>query len=197
MYQHLLLSLVMAAAPAAPVVTTPDAQAQQKPPAASTDKTAPKPQPPAPGAPAPTAKPGSAAQKPDPAAAKGVRTIEIIGTDDMKFSLTTIAAKRGEQLRVRLISKGTMPKVAMAHNFVLLQKGTKQVDFVTAGVQSRDTDFIPPAMKGQVIAQTALAGPGETVEVTFKVPNVAGDYPYLCTVPGHFQAGMRGTLNVT
>ena len=196
MYQHLLLSLVIAAAPAAPMVTTPDAQAQQKPPAPSVDKATPKPQPqtPAGGAP-PAAKPGSSAQKPDPAS-KGVRTIEIVGTDDMKFSLTTIAAKRGEQIRIRLISKGTMPKVAMAHNFVLLQKGTKQVDFVTAGVQSRDTDFIPPAMKGQVIAQTALAGPGETVEVTFKVPAAAGDYPYLCTFPGHFQAGMRGTLSV-
>ena len=54
--------------------------------------------------------------------AKGVRTVEIIGTEDMKFSLATITAKPGEQLRVRLVVKGAMPKVAMAHNFVLLNK---------------------------------------------------------------------------
>lgn len=145
------------------------------------------------------------AQKPKPAppppapaqAATGaVRTIDIVGTDDMKYSVTTITAKRGEQLRVRLTTKGTMPKIAMAHNFVLLKAGASQVKFVNAGATSRATDFIPPDMKDQVLAQTALAGAGETVEVTFKVPATAGKYPFLCTFPGHFQAGMRGTLVV-
>ncbi len=147
-----------------------------------------------------TEKPSTPAAKQSaskPAAAKGaVRTIDIIGTDQMKYDVTTIPAKRNEQLRIRLTSKGTMPKIAMAHNFVLLKLGTSQVKFVTAGAQSRETDFIPPDMKDQVIAKTALAGAGETVEVTFKVPGVAGKYPYICTFPGHFQAGMRGDLIV-
>ena len=63
------------------------------------------------------------------------------------------------------------------------------------GAMARATDFVPPDMKAQVIAHTTLAGAGETVEVTFKVP-AAGTYTYLCTFPGHFQAGMRGTLTV-
>ena len=130
------------------------------------------------------------------ASAGGVRTIDIIGTDDMKYSLTNISAKRGEQLRVRLISKGTLPKIAMAHNFVLLKAGANQIKFTEAAAQARATDFIPPDMKDQVIANTALAGPGETVEVTFKVPAAAGSYPFICTFPGHFAAGMRGTLAV-
>jgi len=142
-----------------------------------------------------TAKPAPATSK--PAAATGaVRTVEIVGTDQMKYDVTTIAAKRNEQLRIRLTSKGTMPKIAMAHNFVLLQLKASPVKFVTAGAQSRPTDFIAPELKNQVIAATALAGAGETVEVTFKVPGVAGEYPFLCTYPGHFQAGMRGTLAV-
>jgi len=124
------------------------------------------------------------------------RTVDIVGTDQMKYDVTTITAKPNEQLRVRLISKGTMPKIAMAHNFVLLQLGTSLVKFITAGAQSRQTDFIPDEMKGQVIAKTALAGAGETVEVTFKVPGKPGSYPYVCTFPGHFQAGMRGNLVV-
>ena len=143
---------------------------------------------------------GTQTAKPAPAgaaAAKGaVRTIDIVGTDQMKYDLTEIPAKRGEQLRIRLTSKGTMPKIAMAHNWVLRKLGTSQVKFITAGAQSRQTDFIPEEMKGQVIAKTALAGAGETVEVTFKAPGAAGKYPYVCTFPGHFQAGMRGTLNV-
>lgn len=142
----------------------------------------------------PASKPaaGGAAKKPAGAA----RVIEIVGTDDMKYSVNTINAKRGEQLTVRLVSKGTLPKIAMAHNFVLLKLGTSQIKFAEAAAQARPTDFIPPDMKNQVIAHTGLAGPGETVEVTLKVPNAAGSYPYLCTFPGHFAAGMRGNLIV-
>ena len=51
---------------------------------------------------------------------------------------------------------------------------------------ARATDYIPPEMKDQVLAANTLAGPGETVEVTFKVPSAAGNYPYICTFPGHF-----------
>jgi azurin len=46
-----------------------------------------------------------------------------------------------------------------------------------------------------VIAHTGLVGPGETVEVTFKAP-AAGTYTFLCSFPGHFAAGMKGTLVV-
>jgi azurin len=169
MYQHVILSIMLMSPLAA---QTP-----------ATTKPAPS-----------TAKPAADTQK--PAAAKGVRTVEIIGTEDMKFSLTTITAKPGEQLRVRLVVKGAMPKVAMAHNFVLLNKGASPVDFVSAAVMASATAYIPEAKKADVVATTALAGAGETVEVVFKVPAAAGDYPYLCSFPGHFQAGMRGTLTV-
>jgi len=144
-----------------------------------------------------TAKQAPATTTAKQAATKGaVRTVEIVGTDQMKYDKTTIPAKRNEQLRIRLLTKGAMPKIAMAHNWVLLKLGTSQVKFITAGAQARPTDFIAPEMQNQVIAKTALAGAGETVEVTFKVPGVAGEYPYVCTFPGHFQAGMRGTLQV-
>jgi azurin len=89
-----------------------------------------------------------------------------------------------------------MPKIAMAHNFVLLTKKAVVTDFVTAAMNARATDFIPAEKKADVIAHTGLAGAGETVEVTFKVPAAAGDYTYLCSFPGHFQAQMKGTLTV-
>jgi azurin len=175
MYQYWLVSLAIAAAP----VLSP-----------------------APQTPAPTQKPAPSTAKPDTAkpagqaASKGVRTIEIVATEDMKYSVPTIEAKPGEQIRIRLTAKGAMPKIAMAHNFVLLAKAANVTNFVTAGMQARATDFIPPDMKDQVLASTALAGAGETVDVTFKVPAAAGAYPYICSFPGHFQAGMKGTLNV-
>jgi azurin len=140
------------------------------------------------------APPAPSAEQAKPASA--ARTVEITGGDDMKYSVTSIPAKPGETLRIRLTSKGTLPKIAMAHNFVLLKLGAKQIDFANAAAMARATDFIPPDMKDQILAATTLAGPGETVEVTFKVPTAPGSYPYLCSFPGHFAAGMRGTIVV-
>ena len=132
------------------------------------------------------------------AAAQGKkgRVVEITGNDAMKFNVTAIAAKPGEMLTVKLKSVGTLPKIAMAHNFVLLNKTAKVVDFATAAMNARATDFIPADKKADIIAHTGLAGAGETVEVTFKVPAAAGEYPYICSFPGHFQAGMKGSLVV-
>jgi len=51
-------------------------------------------------------------------------------------------------------------------------------------------------MTDQIIAHTDLAAGGETVEVIFTVPEETGDYPFICSFPGHFSAGMTGTLAV-
>ena len=128
--------------------------------------------------------------------AQAGRVVAITGTDAMKYSVTTITAKPGEKLTVKLTAQGAIPKVAMAHNFVLLAPKTDAAAFAQAGAMSRPTDFIPPAMKDKVLAATKLAGNGETVEVTFDAPKVPGVYTFICTFPGHFIAGMKGTLTV-
>ena len=125
-----------------------------------------------------------------------VRTIDILATDDMKYSLSTITAEPGEEIKIRLTSKGVIPKVAMAHNVVVVQIDTDIATLLKDGAPFRDNDFIPPAMMNTVIAKTALAGPGERVQVKFKVPTTPGEYPFLCTFAGHYQAGMKGTLIV-
>jgi azurin len=151
-------------------------------------------------APAAPAQETSQTPKPKPAAgapkAGAARTIEITGGDDMKFNVTKIDAKPGETIRIVLKSVGTLPKVAMAHNVVVLKPEADQIKFAQAGMTARDTDFIAPDLKNQVVAATKMAGPGETVDVTFKVPAKAGTYPFICTFPGHFAAGMKGQIVV-
>jgi azurin len=146
-----------------------------------------------PPAPAGTAKPAAPAAK-KPAGAG--RLVEITGGDDMKYSVTSIAAKPGETLHIVLKSTGSIPKIAMAHNFVALNAGVDAAKFSQDAMTARDTDYVPAARKADILASTGLAGPGETVEVTFKVPAKAGSYPYLCTFPGHFAAGMKGDIVV-
>jgi azurin len=130
------------------------------------------------------------------AAQTGPRTIAIVAGDDMKYDVTTIQAKPGEQIRIRLTVKGKMPKAVMAHNVVVLRLGTDAAAFAAAGVSAQKTDYIAPDKKAQVLAATPMAGPGETVETTFKVPTAPGKYEFICTFAGHFVAGMKGVLVV-
>ena len=130
------------------------------------------------------------------AAEDPVRTIDIIATDDMKYSINSITAEPGEEIRIRLLAKGVIPKVAMAHNVVVVELDTDIDTLLKEGAPFRESEFIPPSMANKVIAKTALAGPGERVQVTFTVPDTPGAYPFLCTFAGHYQAGMKGTLIV-
>jgi uncharacterized cupredoxin-like copper-binding protein len=43
--------------------------------------------------------------------------------------------------------------------------------------------------------KTRLIGPGKTARVTVTF-HKKGRFPYLCTVPGHAQAGMKGMFTV-
>lgn len=141
----------------------------------------------------PAAKPAAA---PAAAAKGGARTVDLTSGDDMKYNTTTITAKPGETLHIVLKSNGTIPKMAMAHNFVLLALAADVNEFIKAAAGANATDYVPAEKKAQVLASTKLAGPGETVETTVKVPAKPGSYPYLCTFPGHYAAGMKGTLVV-
>jgi len=129
-------------------------------------------------------------------AAAGPRTIEIKATEAMKYDVTTIAAKPGESLRVRLTGVGTMPKAVMSHNFVLLKSSANAKAFAEKSAGAFATGYIAPELKPQIIIASALIGGGERTEVTFKAPTAPGKYPYLCSFPGHFLAGMTGILTV-
>lgn len=124
------------------------------------------------------------------------RPIEITGNDSMKFSVTEIKATPGEALTVTLINTGTMPKMSMGHNWVLLKSADVAEAFVNDAAQAPTTDYIPQQHRGDMLAHTKLLGPKERDSVTFQAPNEKGRYPFLCSFPGHYQVGMRGELIV-
>ncbi|MDZ7680906.1 MAG: hypothetical protein U5J63_04130 [Fodinibius sp.] len=114
--------------------------------------------------------------------ADDIRTIEVVGIDQMKYVvaedaegisvgdqvgnnnmllLETITAQPGEEIRIRLKTESTLPASAMAHNWVLLAMGTDAQAFANAASKARDNDFIPTDMQDQIIAQTGLAAGGE------------------------------------
>jgi azurin len=126
----------------------------------------------------------------------GPRTVEITAGDTMKYSLTQIDAKPGEDLKVILTNIGTQPVTVMGHNWVLLKAGTDVAAFDAAALTSKDTNYIPAAMADQMLAHIDLLGPRKSGEADFTAPTAPGDYPFLCTFPAHYQTGMKGTLTV-
>jgi azurin len=142
---------------------------------------------------------GSAVAAQSKAAPKApARTIIIQAGDDMKFTPTEIAAKPGEVLKIRLLAIGSAPGASMKHNVVVLKTGSNQIDFAEAAAKSPATDYLPTAapMKAMILAATKLIENGQSAEVTFTVPAKVGNYPFLCTFPGHMAAGARGKIVV-
>ena len=126
----------------------------------------------------------------------GPRVINLTGTDQMKYNITEIEASAGETITVNLTNIGKIPKVGMAHNFVLLKPGTDAETFALSAAIAGASGYIPQDALDAIIVRTNQAGPGETVSVTFDAPSEPGRYQYLCTFPGHFLAGMGGVLVV-
>ena len=124
------------------------------------------------------------------------KTITMKGTDNLKFTVTDIEAKPGQKIHVELTTVSDFPKAAMAHNFVLLKAGADATKVANISARAVENEYIAPSMTDQIIAYTGLAGDDETVEVTFKAPEKPGEYEYICTFPGHYAGGMKGTLIV-
>ncbi|HET7371180.1 MAG TPA: plastocyanin/azurin family copper-binding protein [Gammaproteobacteria bacterium] len=124
------------------------------------------------------------------------RTIKIIAQDSLRFSVEEIIAEPGETLTIKLVNNTKLPAMAMSHNFVLLKNSADPHAFDQAAAQAADHDYIPKSKAGEIIAHTSLVAGGESDSVTFKVPSKPGTYLYICTFPGHFAAGMKGSLVV-
>ncbi len=140
--------------------------------------------------------PGSSPSNTPAAPAGGIRTIDIQAGDNMRYDVTTIEAKPGEQIKVVLTNAGTMAKDIMGHNWVLLKADADPAAFAAAANTAKATAYIPEALKSQILAQIDLLGPKQTGEVTFTAPTQPGNYPYLCSFPAHYQVGMKGMLVV-
>jgi azurin len=147
----------------------------------------------APAAPAATeAEAPAAAPATDPNAP--VTVIEVTGNDALQFSVNAFTVKAGSTVTVTFKNVGTQPKETMGHNFVLLKSGVDAAAFASRAMAAKDTDYIP-AGDADVLAHTKVLGPGETEVLTIAVPSEPGEYPFLCSFPGH-SAIMKGVMTV-
>jgi len=131
------------------------------------------------------------AAAPLPASAGGavdtVVTIRAMGSA-LEYETTDIELEAGTTVTIRLDNSAS----SMPHNVVLLTAHDQIRTVGIAALSAQQTEYVPAGEADKIIAHTALASPGTVVEMTFEVPP-PGEYPYICTYPGHFQT-MRGTL---
>ena len=114
----------------------------------------------------------------------------------MKYDKAEIEVKAGQTVALTFKNIGALPKAAMGHNVVILKPGSDIPKFAIGGVANAAGDYLPldPALIAQIVAKTKILGPKEEETIVFKAP-AAGDYPFLCTFPGHFGV-MKGVLKV-
>lgn len=118
--------------------------------------------------------------------------------NQMKYRETEFTVAPGET--IKLVFENTATSPSMQHNVVVLASTEEGIfrSVGEAGTRAGSTnDYIPQEerLQEQILAHTSMSKPGETVEVTFTVPEETGEYGYVCTFPGHW-ATMQGTMYV-
>jgi plastocyanin len=116
----------------------------------------------------------------------GGSALSVTAQDTLKFEPATLSAKAGADTTVTFKNAG-----AQQHNWVLTS--TADADKVATEAAAKAGDAT--GISGVLASGKLLAGGGNE-EVKFTAP-AAGSYTYICTVPGHYQAGMKGTLTTS
>ena len=122
-----------------------------------------------------------------------VITINVV-KNVMKYDKEVITAKAGTTIKIVLNNPDFMQ-----HNLVIIKKGTLEKVGAAADLLAQTGDgakisYVPKVP--EVLAATPLIDPNGKYTMTFKVPDVPGNYPYICTFPGHWRI-MKGILKVT
>lgn len=114
-------------------------------------------------------------------AAKATRTITIDMTDAMRFTPSAVKVRRGETIRFVVTNSGQLK-----HEFNL---GTE------ADLKAHYAQMLKfPEMEHDEPNLVSLA-PGKTGEVIWQFTK-AGTVHFACLHPGHYEAGMKGTVAV-
>lgn len=114
-------------------------------------------------------------------AANVSRTIKVDMTDNMRFTSADIAVKQGETIRFVVLNSGKIK-----HEMVL---GTAKELKEHYEVMKKN-----PEMEHADENMISVA-PGKTGEIIWQFTK-AGQIDFACLQPGHYDAGMKGAVNV-
>ena len=113
--------------------------------------------------------------------------------EQMRFDKDLIVVEAGKPVAITLQNDDAMP-----HNLAILAPGALQEIGMAAEKMPPQPDsegrlYVPDSPK--VLHASRLAAAGQKLELAFEAPKDDGDYPYVCTFPGHWLR-MSGTMKV-
>ena len=114
-------------------------------------------------------------------AAKAARTVQIDMTDSMRFSPASVSVRQGETVRFVVTNSGKLK-----HEMVL---GTEKELKEHYEVMKKN-----PEMEHADENMVTVA-PGKSGEIVWQFTK-AGKIDFACLQPGHYDAGMKGAVNV-
>ncbi|HRO44271.1 PVC-type heme-binding CxxCH protein [Agriterribacter sp.] len=111
----------------------------------------------------------------------------------MAFDKTSITVKAGAEVALIFENADGMP-----HNVVIIKPGSsekvgKAAEAMAAQKDGYEKSFVP--QMPEVLFATPLVNSGENFRLDFTVPDKPGDYPFICSFPGHWQT-MKGVIKV-
>lgn len=98
---------------------------------------------------------------------------------EFSFSPDHFTVEAGQEVTLNLKNLG-----ALNHNFHIMLVGS-EID------EKWETED-----ESNAILNLDMLEGGSGTSVTFNAPDVPGTYQFVCSVPGHFQQGMIGTMTV-
>jgi uncharacterized cupredoxin-like copper-binding protein len=109
------------------------------------------------------------------------RTVNVDMADNMRFTPAEFSVRQGETVRFVVRNSG-----AVKHELVLATQDELEehnaLMLKTPGMEHADDNMVTVA-------------PGQTGEIVWRFTN-AGKVDFACLQPGHFDAGMKGSVNV-
>ncbi len=120
-------------------------------------------------------------------------TVVRIGTivEQLQYDIKEFEVKAGKKVKLTFVNPDFMP-----HNIVFVQPGAEDeigMAAIQLGAKGFEKQFIPDSDK--IFAYSKLVDHGKEETLEFKAPAKPGNYPFICTFPGHHIV-MRGIMKV-
>ena len=126
---------------------------------------------------------------------KGLKIVRISAVKErMLYDLKQFEVRAGQPVKLEFVNPD-----AISHNLVIIRPGTEEsvgleVNRMIADPKQIEIgQYIPET--DAILFHTEMVPPNSSETLRFIAPKEPGNYPYICTFPGHF-AMMRGVLKI-
>lgn len=114
------------------------------------------------------------------------------------YDKTAFTVKAGQKVKLTLVNPADSV-TRQPHNVLIVKPGKKDAVGMAANQGLTDPEFITTKQavpdSEDILHHSKLVQPGDEDTIEFTAPEEPGEYPYLCTYPGHWML-MNGVMTV-